>query len=334
MTTEPNTGSFEDIANMITEPPKPEENLSEVVEAVTEEPQDIETEETEEVTENEDVAISESDEAEEIELADEDELEEDTAVPIELSDDMELEYKSDGEIKRATLGELKRNAAGQDYIQKGMEQNAKVRKELEQSTQELQAERAKLTELVQVLENGDAPQKPVMPSKELQASDPLGYLEAMEEYRQDVEKYNSFMGDYEEQLKKRQQVQTEETQRYAQQQAELLREEMPELKDPQKSKEMMDEIQKVVVDHYGVPSEILGNLVHSWEFKIIHDAVRYQKLKNSKTKVVEKTKKARPMVKAGAKKSASANKVKQQQIVRSNMQKTGNVDDVAKYLLS
>ena len=259
MTTEPNTGSFEDIANMITEPPKPEENLSEVVEAVTEEPQDIETEETEEVTEDEDVAISESDEAEEIELADEDELEEDTAVPIELSDDMELEYKSDGEIKRATLGELKRNAAGQDYIQKGMEQNAKVRKELEQSTQELQAERAKLTELVQVLENGDAPQKPVMPSKELQASDPLGYLEAMEEYRQDVEKYNSFMGDYEEQLKKRQQVQTEETQRYAQQQAELLREEMPELKDPQKSKEMMDEIQKVVVDHYGVPSEILGN---------------------------------------------------------------------------
>ena len=47
MTTEPNTGSFEDIANMITEPPKPEENPSEVVEAVTEEPQDIETEETE-----------------------------------------------------------------------------------------------------------------------------------------------------------------------------------------------------------------------------------------------------------------------------------------------
>ena len=25
MTTEPNTGSFEDVANMITEPPKPEE---------------------------------------------------------------------------------------------------------------------------------------------------------------------------------------------------------------------------------------------------------------------------------------------------------------------
>ena len=129
-------------------------------------------------------------------------------------------------------------------------------------------------------------------------------------------------------------MQTEETQKYARHQAELLREELPELKDPKKSKELMEEIQSVVVDHYGVPAEILGNLVHKWEFKIIHDAVQYQKLRNSKTKVVEKTKQARPMVKAGAKKSASANKVKQQQIVRSNMQKTGNVDDVAKYLLS
>ena len=40
--------------------------------------------------------------------------------------------------------------------------------------------------------------------------------------------------------------------------------------------------------------EILGNLVKS-EFGTIHDAVRYQKLRNLKTKVVEKTKKARPM---------------------------------------
>ena len=69
-------------------------------------------------------------------------------------------------------------------IQKGMEQNAKQKgTNRANPTQELQAERAKLTELVQVLENGDVPQKPVMPTKELQASDPLGYLEAMEEYR-------------------------------------------------------------------------------------------------------------------------------------------------------
>ena len=44
------------------------------------------------------------------------------------------------------------------------------------------------------------------------------------------------MGDYKEQLKKRQQVQTEGTQRYAQQQAELLREEMPELERLRKVK--------------------------------------------------------------------------------------------------
>ena len=334
MTTEPNTGSFEDIANMITEPPKPEENLSEVVEAVTEEPQDIEPDETEEVTENEDAAISESGEAEEIELADEDELEEDTAVPIELSDDMELEYKSDGEIKRATLGELKRNAAGQDYIQKGMEQNAKVRKELEQSAQELQNDRAKLAEFLNAIDNDAAPMRPILPSKELQASDPIGYLEAMEEYRQDVEKFNKFKADAEEQVKVNERIEIEKKQQYAQEQAKILKQEIPELNDPEKGPQLMQEIREGAVNYYNVPPQVLTNLLHGWEFKILKDAIAYQNLQKSKPKIVEKTKGARPMVKAGAKKSPSAAKNKQKQIVRSNMQKTGNVDDVAKYLLS
>ena len=112
MSTEPTTGSVEDIANLISQPPQEEENLNEVADAVIEEPQDTETEETVEVTESEDVADHESDQVEEV--VDEDGLDEDTAVSYELSDDMELEYKSDGEIKKATIGELKRSAAGQE----------------------------------------------------------------------------------------------------------------------------------------------------------------------------------------------------------------------------
>ena len=169
MSTEPNSGSINDIANLISEPPqKLEDNLNEVAEAVIEEPQDTETEETVEVAESEDVADHESDDVEEI--VDEDGLDEDTAVPFELSDDMELEYKSDGEIKKATIGELKRSAAGQDYIQKGMEDNARVKKELEQTTQSLQEDRQKLNAILQAYENGDAPRQPIMPNKELQQS--------------------------------------------------------------------------------------------------------------------------------------------------------------------
>jgi hypothetical protein len=331
MSTEPRTGSLEDIANLISQPPQ-EENLNEVVEAVIEEPQDIETEETVEVTESEDVADYDSDDNEEI--VDEDGLDEDTAVPFELSDDMELEYKSDGEIRKATIGELKRSAAGQDYIQKGMEENAKVKKELEQTTQTLQQDRAKLNEILQTLQNGDAPQKPVIPSKELQVSDPLGYLEQMEQYRQDVDNFNQFAAQAQEQLKVNEQVAYEQSQKYAAEQADILRKEMPELNDPEKSGKLLKDIQTVAVDYYQVPPEILGSLKHTWEFKIMRDAVAYRKLQTSKTKVVEKTKGARPMVKAGAKKTVSGTKIVKQKEARSRMQQSGSLDDVTKYLLS
>jgi hypothetical protein len=66
----------------------------------------------------------------------------------------------------------------------------------------------------------------------------------------------------------------------------------------------------------------------------MRDAVAYRKLQTSKTKVVEKTKGARPMVKAGAKKTASGAKVVKQKEARSKMQNSGSVDDVAKFLLS
>ena len=333
MSTEPNSGSINDIADLISQPPqKLEENLNEVAEAVIEEPQDTETEETVEVAESEDVADHGSDDEEQI--VDEDGLNDDEAVPFELSDDMELEYKSDGEIKKATIGELKRSAAGQDYIQKGMEQNAKVKKELEQTTRALQEDREKLNAILQAYESGNAPRQPIKPPKELQDSDPIGYLEAMEQYRQDVEDFSKFKAEAEEQAKANERILYEQDQRYAAEQAEILRKEMPELNDPEKSKQLLEDIQTIAVDFYQVPPEILGNLKHTWEFKIVRDAVAYRKLQTSKTKVVEKTKGARPMVKAGAKKTASSTKVMKQKEARSRMQKSGSLDDVTNYLLS
>ena len=333
MSTEPNSGSINDIANLISEPPQPlEENLNEVAEAVMEEPQDTETDETVEVAESEDVADHDSDDVEQI--VDEDGLTDDEAVPFELSDDMELEYKSDGEIKKATIGELKRSRAGQDYIQKGMEENAKVKKELEQLTQTMQQDREKLSNFLQTIENGDAPQKPILPNKELKQSDPLGYLEDMEQYRQDLAAYNQFKAEAEEQVKINERMAYEDDQRYAREQAELLRKEMPELNDPEKSEKLLKDIQTVAIDYYQVPPQILGSLKHTWEFKIMRDAVAYRKLQTSQTKVVEKTKGARPVVKAGAKKTASSTKVMKQKEARSKMQKTGSLDDVTNYLLS
>ena len=332
MTTEPNQGSIDAIANsLMAAEPTSESNLNEVADDLILEPQDVEPEIEAEAAESEDVADYEGDDDD---FVDEDEYADEAAVPMELSDDLELEVKSDGVVKKVTLSELKRGYAGQDYIQKTMEQNALQKKEVEQLSEVMQQDRQRLQELISSLEQGNAPMPPKQPSKELQNSDPLGYLEAMEQYREDVAQYQQFQQQTQAELEKARQQEYAASQAYAQQQAELLRQEIPELNDPEKSKQLMTDITDVATNYYKVPQEVLGALTHGWEFKIMRDAVAYRKLQETKGKVEEKTKAARPMVKPGAKPSKSQNSAKKRQQAKANMRKRGTLDSVTDYLLS
>jgi hypothetical protein len=327
MATEPIKGSIDAVTEMVIETPE-NENPSEETEAPVEASQDVEPEMEVEVAESEDDTDYSSDE----ETIDEDEIESSEAVPLELSDDIEIEYKADGVMKKATLGELKRGAAGQDYIQKGMDQNAQARKELEQMAISIKQEREQLLQRMEQLTN-DVPQKPIKPSKELQNSDPLRYLEEMEQYREQQDNFERLQEEAE-QMRQQQLMQEQQAQElYEAQQAEALRKEIPELNDPEKSKKLLTEITETVTSHYGMPPELVGQLSHGWEFKIMRDAVAYRKLMANKDKVVEKSKGARPMVKPGAKRSENVSAKKQQQ-ARSRMKQKGDINSVADYLLS
>ena len=305
-----------------------EDTTEEVVEASSEEIIEEPQNETDVVEQAENDADDDL-----LDQLDADDLEEETAAPLELSDDLEIEYKADGQMKKATLGELKRSAAGQDYIQKGMEQNANARKELEQMAISIKQEREQLLQKFEQFNNGNVPQIPQKPPKELQDSDPLGYLEKMEQYREQVGEFEKFQdeADYLRQQQEAQERQSEEL--YVAQQAEALKKEIPELNDPEKSKKLLTDITETVTSFYGVPEEIVGKLTHGWEFKIMRDAVAYRKLMASKDKVVEKTKGARPMVKPGAKRTESG-QIKKAQQARSRMKQKGDINSVADYLLS
>jgi len=145
MTTEPNDGSISSVASMLMEKPEQEtptqENQSEEVEVTTETTDDGQIDVEDYIAESDDDTGYNSDEELELdsEIVAEDEYATEAAVPLELSDDLQLEVKSDGRLKKVTLKELKQDFAGQDYIQKGMEQNAQVRKELENLQQAMLA---------------------------------------------------------------------------------------------------------------------------------------------------------------------------------------------------
>lgn len=332
-TTEPNNGSIESVASMLLEP-----NQSEAVEAEVSASDDDQVDIEDYIAESDD-AVDHDDSDEEVQMSDDDddvEMDEnadEAAVPVELSDDIEIELKSDGQLKKATLKELKQAFAGQDYIQKGMEQNAQVRKELEQAVQQFQADQQAFYDRLQQYETNGYPTQPQKPPKELQDSDPLGYLEQMEQYREQMAEYQNLMQERQHMEQRQTAEQEAAHNQYVQQQAEIIKQRIPEFADPQKGRELMNEITSVATSYYGMPAELISRLSHSWEIEMLRDAVMYRKLQEKTGKALEKTKGARPVPKAGAKRTEDPRGKKARQ-VSARMKKTGDVKDVAQFLLS
>ena len=334
MTTEPIQGSIEEAASLIMEAPTTENNPNEVIEETTEATaSDEQTEVEEPIAESEDAPEEAELELSEDDLELEDEQAPETAVPMELSDDLTIDIKSNGELKTVTLKELKQGFAGQDYIQSKMEENASLKKELEAQLSS-QAERsAKLDALLSEVEKGNVLQPPVKPSLELATSDPMRYAIELGEYNTNLAEYEAKKIELDNSRKIAFEKQNADRVAYANGQAKLLQEKIPELQNPEKSKQLLTEIADTAINYYGVPPEILKNLVHTWEFELMKDAVAYQKLRQKKQKVAAKTKDVRPMVKPGAKKVDDSSKRKAEK-ARANMRKTGSQKDVVNFLLS
>ena len=334
MTTEPREGSIQEAAQLIMEAPVTANNSDEANDEPIEATENDQTNVDEPIAESEDATEEVELELSEDDLDIEDEqISAETAVPAELSDDLEIEFKSNGSIKKATLGELKRSAAGQDYIQKGMEENARLRKELDAQLSS-QAERsAKLDAILAEVESGNIPQQPVKPSLELATSDPMAYAIELGEYNTKLAEFEAKKVELEQSRSLALQKQKADLDAYAREQGALLLQELPELKDPEKSKALLGDIAETAINHYGVPPETLKNLVHTWEFRVMKDAVAYQKLRQKKQNVAAKTKDARPMVKPGAKKVEDGAKKKAER-ARQKMRKTGSQKDVVNFLLS
>ena len=328
MTTEPNDGSVEAVAQMLFEGDAPEiteDNSSEAVDQVEETQVDVEEYIAE--SENAEVEVESDDEftVDDLDELEKDELTAEPAAPLELNDDLLLDVKSNGEMKRVTLKELKQDFAGQDYIQKGMADNAELRKQLE-------AEIAILN-LIEKYQNGDVPSRPQKPSQELAISDPIDYAIKLGEYNENLKAYEDHVVKIEQQKSAEAIEQENRLKQYKAEQAELIRQEVPELNDPVKGQKLLADIHKVATETYGVPEEVFSNIVHGWEFKILKDAVAMQKLREKRDQVKKKTANARPMLEPGAKRTDEPSKRKAER-ARANMRKKGDEKSVADWLLS
>mgnify|MGYP001305853497 FL=1 len=297
-------------------------------EAETQQTLELEDEELEATDEDIDESKAEED-SEEAE-SDEDETEE-----TEDADQTEELYavKVDGQEQQVTLNDLKRSYSGTAYIQKGMQETAETKKEAEAVYNALLQERQRTNELLQTLENGGYIAPPIPPDRALFDKDPIGYMGAKADYDEQLQQW----GLQQNAIKEAQEAQG------AQMQAALeihLRDEMqklvqivPDFADAEKAGEIKKDLMAFGSSE-GFSADELANLVDHRHIVVLRKAMLYDQMSKKKAAVTKKAEKAKPFVKAGAKKSTKTGKAKARQNAASRMQKSGSVDDVAKFLLS
>jgi hypothetical protein len=287
-----------------------EEEEAEVEEADTEEPDDKESD-------------GDENEGKEYETNDQE---------ADQSEPKTYTVKVDGEEELATLDDLTRDFSGQRKIQKGMKQAAEQRKQAEDAYNGLNQQREQLHQLMQQVQQQGVLAQPVPPTRELLADDPLGYIEAEATYRDEMGAFQAQRQQIAQQHQATQQAQGQAQQAHLQEQMAALVKAIPEFGDKEKSPKIKEMLVKSS-ESYGYSSEEMSNIVDHRAMLVLNDAMKYRQMMAGKSNVESKLKKARPLIKAGAKKQPDSASKKQAKRM-SQLKKSGSVADAAALLFS
>ena len=308
----------------------------EVAEAET-----IESEVDEVETEAEETEVEDSDDSEYAEDADEDEDEDEyegdegEIDSEELDDQAETKLypvKIDGEIVNVTLSDLTKGYGGDQFNQKNMRHNAEQRKLMEEAFNNLNQQRAQLDQHAQNLNQNGLVAKPVAPSRELFTNDPLGYLDADLEYRDNVKKYQDEQIQLQHNRQELQKAQAEVNQANLQNQQEELKRLIPDFADAKKATKLKNSLIEHGKKRNFTEAE-LGSVVDARTMHVLHESMLWRQSLEGKSDVKAKLKKARPLMKSGVKKTGESAKNVEQKLM-SKLKKSGSVNDAAALLFN
>ena len=294
------------------------DNLDEAVNSMIE-PDDGQSEEVEVEDEDQDDVAASDDDYDDVEIDDEDPVE------AQAEDTNLISVKVDGKEERWTLDQLKQSAAGQAAINKRFQENAEARKQIQQHAAALQQQQQQVVQLHQQAQNGGL-QAPIPPTRELFESDPIGYMEEKLKFDEAKAQYDQNMQQYQAVQQQQTQSQRAAEQAHLQEQAEELQRYIPEFADPEKRTAFIQNTSNKAKQHYGLTDDQIGTVKTAVETRILSDAIKYRELVSKRKSVQSKGEKARPMVKAGAKKRPDSNADTRKK-AQTRLQKTGSDAD-------
>ena len=236
--------------------------------------------------------------------------------------------KVNGEMREVTEQELTRDYSGQQYIQQQMREVAEQRKAVEQAKLEAhETSNAYAQALAQVNERLQTDDL-TPPDKSMRETDPIGYLEAMEDFRAAQAERQTLQQQQYLLHQQQQAQQSAQRDQYVQQEAANLMERIPILKDPVKGPETISAMMKTGAK-YGFSEAEMKNEADPRFVSALHALHQFESRGNVDTAEMK-----RGAIKPGARRSQSTSQQKQAQAARSQMKRTGSTQDVAAWIMN
>jgi hypothetical protein len=321
-----NDGSIDSVADSLIEGNEVEENPTDQDLPDTPEKESNDADDEEEGEDLDDAIDSDAEES--------DDQGEDEAEEAEDAGQQDFHtVKVDGEEREVTLDDLKRSFSGQAYIQKGMQEASEAKKEAEGVYQALLNERQQLSQLLQQAQSGQIAAPPTPPPRELFNNDPIGYMEAKLSYDEALQNYQGQQQQILQVTEAQNQQMQIATQQYLQGEMQKLAQVIPEFGDAKTATKLKGDLVQFG-SKLGYSESELSEVMDHRAILVLQKAMKYDQLVEGKSKATEKAKSARPVVKPGTKKTGRTSAAKQRQNAEARMKKTGDINDVAKFLLS
>ena len=273
-------------------------------------------------------AVEETEELDELEVSDEELLDAEIEANDIEEEAVEPEYytvKSDGKEETVTLDQLKQSYSGQSAINKRFQEVAEMRKQVEQKTSDILQREQMVNYLYNQSQQQGFISPPKLPDQALAESDPVSYMEQRAKYDADLQSYQQQQMQMQ-QLQEQQQRQADEQyQSFVAEQAEIIKGKIPELANPEKSQTHWQSLMSSAKE-YGFSDEEIAATADARYIQMANDAMKFRRIVANRKKAEAKGKKAKPVVKAGAKKVADPEgSLKRKQFQK--LQKTGRMED-------
>jgi hypothetical protein len=317
-----NTTSIDDAVELlIAEPEAQDNNPSDAIEAAAEPTDESQSETVDEVAESQD-AVEASDEFDDVEIDDDDQ-------PDATEDTNLFTVKVNGRDENWTLDQLKQSAAGQGYINQRMQEIAQVEKQYKEQSQHLAFQQQQAMQLIEQAQNGSmAP--PVAPVLDYE-QDPVGSMQERARYDDAKAKYDQLMQQAQHLRQQRQAQNKQQHDQYLSEQAELVKQHIPEIADPDRGAKIKADLVSTG-QFYGFTSDEMAGVADSRYVHALNDARKWRDLQSKRKAAKAKGDSLQP-VRAGTKRRADGGDVAIRKKAQARLQQTGSIEDAIGLIL-